>query len=64
MASMGDSQLMTIAEVAELLHYSVKTVYKKAARGELPSIPLSRRKRLFDRAALRYWLANRQMGNL
>ena len=57
-------KLLTIAEVAELLHYSPKTVYKKAARGEIPSIPLSRRKRLFSRQAIEYWLANRQMGDL
>jgi len=55
---------MTVAEVAKLLHYSVKTVYKKAARGEIPSVPISRRKRLFSRQAIYYWLANRQMGDL
>jgi excisionase family DNA binding protein len=56
--------LLTIQEVAKLLHYSPKTVYKKAARGEIPSVPISRRKRLFNREAIYYWLANRQMGNL
>lgn len=55
---------MTVEEVARLLHYSVKTVYKKAARGEIPSVPISRRKRLFSREAIEYWLANRQMGKL
>lgn len=57
-------RLMTIEEVALMLHYSVKTIYKKAARGEIPSVALSRRKRLFNREAIDYWLANRQMGNL
>lgn len=56
--------LMTIEEVARILHYSVKTVYKKSAKGEIPSVPISRRKRLFSRAAIEYWLANKQMGNL
>ena len=56
--------LMTIQEVAELLHYSIKTVYKKAAKGEIPSVPISRRKRLFSRDAINYWLANKQVGNL
>ena len=56
--------LLTIKEVAELLHYSVKTVYKKAARGEIPSMPISRRKRLFSHEAIHYWLANKQMGKL
>ena len=58
------SKLLTIQDVAELLHYSIKTVYKKAAKGEIPSIPLSPRKRLFSRETIQYWLANKQMGNL
>ena len=58
------TNLMTIEEVAQLLHYSPKTIYKKAAKGEIPSVPISRRKRLFNRDAIAYWLANRQMGNL
>ena len=58
------TKLMTIAEVAELLRYSPKTIYKKAAKGEIPSVPISRRKRLFSREAINYWLANKQMGNL
>ena len=57
-------KLLTIKDVAELLHYSVKTVYKKAAKGEIPSIPLSPRKRLFNRESIHYWLANKQVGNL
>ncbi len=56
--------LITIQEVAKILHYSPKTIYKKAARGEIPSVPISRRKRLFSREAIYYWLANRQMGKL
>jgi excisionase family DNA binding protein len=56
--------LITIKEVAKILHYSPKTVYKKAARGEIPSVPISRRKRLFSLEAINYWLANKQMGKL
>lgn len=56
--------LLTIEEVAKLLHYSPKTVYKKAARGEIPSIAISRRKRLFNYEAICYWLVQHQMGNL
>ena len=56
--------LLTIEEVAKILHYSPKTVYKKAARGEIPSVPISRRKRLFSRDAIQYWLANKQIGKL
>ena len=56
--------LITIKEVATILHYSAKTVYKKAARGEIPSVPISRRKRLFSREAIYYWLVNKQMGKL
>ncbi len=61
---MSEPVLMTVQEVAELLRYSVKTVYKKAVRGEIPSVPISRRKRLFNREAIQYWLVNKQMGNL
>ena len=56
--------MMTIQEIASLLHYSVKTVYKKAAKGEIPSVPISPRKRLFNREAIAHWLANKQMGSL
>jgi excisionase family DNA binding protein len=56
--------LITTKEVAKMLRYSPKTVYKKAARGEIPSVPLSRRKRLFSREAIEHWLANKQIGNL
>jgi excisionase family DNA binding protein len=55
---------MTIDEVAALLRYSVKTIYKKAARGEIPSIPISRRKRLFNREVIYHWLENKQIGDL
>ena len=56
--------LITIQEVAKILHYSSKTVYKKAARGEIPSISLSRRKRLFSRDAILYWLESKKTGDL
>ncbi len=56
--------LVSIEEIAKLLHYSVKTVYKKAARGEIPSVPISPRKRLFNKDAIEDWLANKAMGNL
>jgi excisionase family DNA binding protein len=59
-----ESTLMTIQELAELLHYSVKTVYKKSAKGEIPSVAISPRKRLFSRDAIRYWLENKQVGKL
>jgi excisionase family DNA binding protein len=61
---MSELTLMTIQEVATLLHYSIKTIYKKAAKGEIPSVPISRRKRLFSREAIQYWLANKQVGKL
>jgi len=56
--------LITTKELAKLLPYSPKTIYKKAARGEIPSVSLSRRKRLFDREAIEYWLANKQIEKL
>lgn len=61
---MAELTLLTIEDVAKLLHYSIKTIYKKAARGEIPSVPISRRKRLFSREAIQYWLTNKQMGKL
>jgi excisionase family DNA binding protein len=57
-------RLLTIKEVAAMLRYSIKTVYKKAAKGEIPSVTLSRRKRLFSQEAIEYWLTNRQIGKL
>ena len=60
----GTAPLLTIQEVAALLRYSVKTIYKKAARGEIPSVVLSRRKRLFKRDAIQYWLVQHEMGDL
>jgi excisionase family DNA binding protein len=56
--------LLTLQEVATLQHSSTKTVYKNASRGEIHSIPISRRKRLFSREAIHYWLANKQIGDL
>jgi len=54
-SSITDStRLMTVDEIAGILHYSPKTVYKKAAKGEIPSVPISRRKRLFSREAINY----------
>ena len=60
----GQAPLLTIEEVAALLRYSVKTIYKKAARGEIPSVVLSRRKRLFKRESIQYWLVQHEMGDL
>jgi predicted DNA-binding transcriptional regulator AlpA len=41
-------------EVAKLLHYSPKTIYEKAAKGETPSVPISRRERLFNHEIIAY----------
>lgn len=60
----ASSAMMTIEDVASLLRYSVKTIYKKAARGEIPSFSISSRKRLFSRDVISYWLANKQVGKL
>jgi hypothetical protein len=50
--------------VGGLLHYSPKTVYKKAEAGELPSVPTSRRHRIFRREAIVYWLRSQETGQL
>jgi hypothetical protein len=44
--------------VADLLHYAPKTVFKKAEAGEIPSVPISRRHRIFYRESIMYWLKN------
>lgn len=47
---------------AAMLGYSPWTVYAKAEAGELPSVPMSRRHRMFFRESLAYWLKNRETG--
>jgi len=48
--------------VGDLLHYSPKTVYKKAEAGEIPSVPTSKRHRIFLRASIMYMIQNLQTG--
>ena len=48
--------------VGDLLHYSPKTVFKKAAAGIIPSVPTSKRHRIFYRESVMYWLKNQETG--
>jgi hypothetical protein len=48
--------------VGELLHYSPRTVYNKAEAGTIPSIPMSKRHRIFLRASIAYMIQNLQTG--
>lgn len=47
---------------AAMTGYAPKTVLNKAEAGELPSVPLSRRHRMFLRESLLYWIKSRETG--
>lgn len=47
---------------AAMLGYSPWTVYSKAECGDLPSVPMSRRHRVFLRESLAYWIKNHETG--
>lgn len=51
-----------IACVGQLLNYSPRTIYAKAEAGELPSVPTSRRHRIFLRESILYWMKNKETG--
>jgi len=57
---MADSDLLTIEEVAELLRVSRDTVYRLAAKGEIPGTKVGRIWR-FSREAIEGW-ASRRLG--
>lgn len=48
--------------VGRFLHYAPRTVYEKAEAGEIPSVPLSRRHRIFRREAIIYWFRSKETG--
>jgi hypothetical protein len=48
--------------VADLLHYAPRTVYAKAEAGLIPSVPVSRRHRVFMRETIYYWLKGQETG--
>lgn len=49
--------LLTAAEVAEILRVSKARVYELARQGMLPALTLGQRQVRFDEAALREWIA-------
>ena len=59
---METNDLLTVDDVAKMLHYNPKTVYRKARKGEIPCYPISPKKRLFSRSVIQYWLINKQTG--
>lgn len=56
------TETICVVCVGELLHYAPKTIYKKAEAGEIPSVPLSKRHRIFRREAIIYWLRSQETG--
>ena len=56
--------VICIACAAALTGYSIWTMYKKAEAGELPSVRLSSRHRVYLRDSLTYWLKSHESGDL
>ena len=52
----GDSLLLTVREVAELLRTSTGAIYTMVERGQLPGVRRVRRRILVDRRELLHWL--------
>lgn len=46
----------TVAETADILDLSKKTVYKLARKGEIPTLPVNFKRVLISRPALDKWL--------
>lgn len=47
---------------AAMTGYQPKTLSNKACLGQVPSVPLSRRKRVFFRESMAYWMKNLETG--
>lgn len=56
-----ERQLMTVGEVASLLRMHPKTVYDRAARGDIPCLKIGRSVR-FSRNAIGRWLRGHMEG--
>jgi len=54
--------LICVVCAAAMTGYSPWTVYAKSELGEIPSVPMSRRHRMFLRESLIYWIKNRETG--
>jgi len=57
-------QLLTIDEVAELLHLSKPTVYSKHSKGELPGVCKQGKRLYFERDVIVNWIkSGRKLSN-
>jgi excisionase family DNA binding protein len=57
-------QLLTIDEVAELLHLSKTTVYSKHSKGELPGVCKQGKRLYFERDVIVNWIkSGRKLSN-
>ncbi len=52
------SEILTVGQVAELLHLHPMTVYRLAKEGKLPGFKVGGRWR-FDRGAMEIWMVDR-----
>lgn len=59
---MTASEVLTVAQVADLLGLGKNTVYDAAARGQIPHRRIGRRL-IFSRSAVMEWLAGKEPAN-
>lgn len=53
--------LIDVEEVAEMIGMSVPWIRKETRRGNIPHLPLGRRKK-YRRAAIEQWIAENEIG--
>ena len=61
-AEMSAAEVISVAELAELLGVAPNTVYEAASRGEIPHRRLGRRL-IFSRVAVLEWLHGKEPAN-
>jgi predicted DNA-binding transcriptional regulator AlpA len=54
--------IICVVCAAAMTGYKPSTIYNKAEAREIPSVPLSKRKRVFYRESLAYWLKGLETG--
>ena len=59
-AAAAQALLLTIPQAATLLNVGRSTVYELIAKGELPSVSVSKRSLRVRKAALEAWIASRE----
>ncbi len=59
-ATEAQALLLTVPQAATLLNVGRSTVYELIAKGELPSVSVSKRSLRVRKAALEAWIASRE----